>query len=66
MKKHNQTSSFSVLSQAIYEDKRIHLVFSDKSSIIVHDNNSSFTYFHSDGKKYKFSLQNIPRMFKIQ
>ena len=37
----------------IYEDKRAHFVFSDKSALILHQNGDCFTLFSPSGTKIR-------------
>ena len=39
----------SLSEAAIYEDKRAHFVFSDKSGMILHPNGDCFTLFSKNG-----------------
>ena len=41
----------SLSEAAIYEDKRAHFVFSDKSGMILHPNGDCFTLFAKNGQK---------------
>ena len=41
----------SLSEAAIYEDKRAHFVFSDKSGLILHPNGDCFTLFAKNGQK---------------
>ena len=41
----------SLSQAAIYEDKRAHFVFSDKSGLILHPNGDCFTLFARNGQK---------------
>ena len=41
----------SLTQAAIYEDKRAHFIFSDKTALILHQNGDCFTLFSRNGQK---------------
>ena len=48
-----QRPGFGIESAVGFADGRVHFVFSDRTSLILHPKGDCFTYFRRDGKKLR-------------
>ena len=55
----------SMLEGAIFMDQRAHVLFTDKTAIIIHTGGNCFTYFNSKGERTRQTIRFATRANSI-
>ena len=50
---YSEDETISLSQAVIYDDKRAHFIFSDKTALILHPNGDCFTLFSRNGQKIR-------------